>query len=132
MPFLLDSDTCIGLLRGEPQVVQRFQRLSPADCAVSAITAYELYTGVEKCADPVKERAKIDLLLANVHTISFDAAAAKAAAVIRADLERRGQPIGPYDTLIAAPALALNLTLATSNISEFTRVVGLSVDDWRV
>jgi len=130
MQYLLDSDTCIKILRGRANVVRRVAALSPNDCAVSVITAYELYTGVEKCADPAKERPKVEQLLANVHLLAFDERAARMAATVRGDLERQGCPIGPYDTLIAAHALCFQLALATSNMQEFSRISGLQLENW--
>jgi predicted nucleic acid-binding protein len=51
-------------MRHRASVLQRLASLAPADCAISSITTYELYTGIEKCADPAKESAKVNLLLA--------------------------------------------------------------------
>ena len=104
--------------------------VSAGDCAISTITSYELFTGVEKCSNPIKERAKVELLLSTVHEVPFEAGAAREAARIRALLESLGQPIGPYDLLLAGQALALSLTLVTANTKEFSRVPGLSLADW--
>src|SRR5438046_5793869 len=106
MRYLLDTNTCIAAMRNEARVVQRMAAVPPGDCAISTITGYELYTGVEKCANPAKERAKVDLLLKTVLQMPFESAAATEAARIRALLESQGQPIGPYDTLLAGQALA--------------------------
>ena len=64
-------------------------------------------------------------------TLPFDVADAQAAAAIRAALKTRGQPIGAYDVLIAGTGLARGLVLVTSNVSEFKRVGGLQIEDWR-
>jgi tRNA(fMet)-specific endonuclease VapC len=100
MRYLLDTNTCISLMRNEPAFVARMSAASPEDCAVSTVTTYELYTGVEKCSDPDRERAKVGTLLGTVHTLPFDTAAATEAAQIRAELESQGCPIGPYDVLL--------------------------------
>jgi len=131
MRYLLDTNTCISVMRNEPAVVARMSASSPGDCAISAITAYELYTGVEKCSDPGRENTKVGTLLKTVHTLPFDSAAAKQAARIRAALESRGCPIGPYDVLLAGHALAAGLVLVSANTAEFNRVAGLAVEDWR-
>ena len=65
-----------------------------------------------------------------VNIIPFDTAAARSAAGIRAKSEKRGVPIGPYDILIAASAMANNCTLVTHNQKEFERVEGLKIEDW--
>ena len=60
----------------------------------------------------------------------FDDAAAAVYGSVRATLEKKGKPIGPLDTLIAAHALTLDIVLVTNNVREFARVSGLSVEDW--
>ncbi len=88
--YLLDTNTCIAVLRNHPLVLQRMAAVAPGDCAISNITTYELLTGVEKCAHPAKERAKMDLFLKTVSALPFDASAAQEAARIRALLESKG------------------------------------------
>jgi len=79
MRYLLDTNTCITAMRNDPLVVQRMAALSPGECAISTITSYELFTGIEKCAHPARERSKVDLLLATVHQLMFDVPAAREA-----------------------------------------------------
>ena len=130
MRYLLDTNVCIGAMRNTPVIVARMSALSPGDCAISTITSYELYTGVEKCSDPGREGAKVATLLKTVHTLPFDSAAAKEAARMRAELESQGCPIGPYDVLLAGHALAAGLILVSANTAEFSRVAGLAVENW--
>lgn len=130
--YLLDTNTCIAAMRSHPKVVQRMAAVPPGDCAISAITGYELYTGVEKCADPAKERAKVELLMKTVQHLPFDFGAAEEAARIRALLESQGQPIGPYDVLLAGQALDSSLILVTDNTREFSRVPGLTLENWQM
>jgi tRNA(fMet)-specific endonuclease VapC len=132
MLYLLDTNTCIAAMRNHPLVVQRMAAQSPGDCAISTITGYELYTGVAKCANPAKERSKVELLLAVLGELPFDADAAREAARIRAALEVQGSMIGPYDVLLAGHAVSAGLTLVTDNTGEFTRVAGLAVENWKV
>ena len=119
-------------MRSHPTVIQRLAAVSPGDCAISTVTGYELYTGVEKCANRTKERAKVDLLLKTVHQMPFESGAAMEAARIRAVLESQGQPIGPYDTLLAGQALAYSLTVVTANTKDFNRVPGLVLENWQI
>jgi len=130
MRFLLDTNTCIAAMRQNPVVIKRFSALSPNDCAISTITSYELFTGVEKCADPEKERSKIQRLLTTVCPVVFDAAAAQESARIRALLESQGRMIGPYDILLAGHALATGLIMVTANTDEFSRVPALVLENW--
>jgi len=132
MLYLLDTNTCIAAMRNHPLVVQRMAAQTPRDCAISTITGYELYTGMAKCANPAKERSKVELLLAVLSELPFDADAAREAARIRAALEARGSMIGPYDVLLAGHAIAAGLTLVTDNTGEFTRVPGLAVENWTI
>ena len=130
MTHLLDTDTCIGVLRQRPGMVEKLSRLAPADVAVSMVTIYELFCGVEKAADPARERGKVERFISAIAELPLERAAAQTAAQVRAELERQGTVIGPYDLLIAGQALAGNLTLVTGNLAEFRRVPGLKIESW--
>lgn len=131
MKYLLDTNTCIALMRRNVDVRERMEQFVPGDCAVSAITALELYHGLERCSQPEREQAKIDELLAVVAVLAFGEEEAKRAAKARHALERTGKGIGPFDVLIAGHALAAGLVLVSNNVREFSRVEGLTVDDWQ-
>jgi tRNA(fMet)-specific endonuclease VapC len=128
--YLLDTDTCIGVLRQRPGMVQRLSQVAPTDCAVSMVTIYELFCGLAKAQDPAKERQKVERFVSVVIELPLDRPSAEAAARVRAELERQGNLIGPYDLLIAGQALAGGLTLVTNNIREFERVSGLNLQSW--
>ena len=130
MVFLLDTDVCIGAMRGAVNVVARLTAQPPGDCAVSTITAYELHLGIQKCARPAAEAAKLAKALERFRVLPFEETAAREAAEIRAVLERSGKSIGPYDLLIAGHARVLDLTLVTGNVTEFSRVLRLRIQDW--
>ena len=91
-------------MRGTASVVAAAAAHDPVDLVVSSVTTYELLTGVEKCANPTRERGKVERFLTTIRQVDFDHSAASAAANIRADLESRGEMIGPYDVLIAGVA----------------------------
>ena len=132
MIYLLDTDTCIELLRGNPNTVERIQAISPDDIAISTITRYELSYGLLRCAPSRQnsQRAKIDALLDQLHEIPFGRASAECAAHLRAVLEAKGTPIGPMDTLIAATAMETKRTLITGNTREFSRIDQLEIENW--
>ena len=130
MTHLLDTDTCIGVLRQRPGMVQRLSLMAPTDCAVSMVTVFELFCGLAKARDPVRERRKVEQFISVIIELPLDRAGAEAAANIRAELERQGTPIGPYDLLIAGQAAASGLTLVTNNVREFQRVSGLKLESW--
>ena len=131
MTYLLDTNVCIRYLNGRsPAVRKRLESLRPADIAVCSVVKAELLAGAQKSRYPERTLANVRKFLASFRSLPFDDASAEIYGVIRADLERRGTPIGPYDLQIASIALAHNLILVTHNVREFGRVVGLRIDDW--
>jgi tRNA(fMet)-specific endonuclease VapC len=127
---LLDTDTCVGVLRGHASVVGQIGRMRPGDCGVSVVSVYELFCGVEQARSPERERIKVQRFLAELAEVPLDRMACEKAATIRANLERQGLPIGPYDLLIAGQAVANGLTLVSGNAREFQRVAGLRLTNW--
>jgi tRNA(fMet)-specific endonuclease VapC len=129
---LLDTDTCIHLLRGRKSTVERASLHRPADLVISAITRYELLYGVERCPPgwQKKEGGKVHLLLEHMQILPFAAATATHASCLRAALEKAGLSIGPMDLLIAATALEYSLPVVTHNLREFQRVPGLQCLTW--
>ncbi len=131
MRFLLDTNICIYLLKGrEPESIEIARRFDANDCAISAMTAFELEYGCRKAQRNARYRAQLDAFLAALLTLPFEQSDVVAAAETRTALERAGRPIGPYDLLIAAHALSRDLTLVTNNEREFRRVKGLQVENW--
>lgn len=129
--FLLDTDTCIDVLRGARNVLRRLQAVSPDDCSVSSITAFELYTRTLLSAHPERERAKVERFLEQLTVVAFDRVAAQQAAAIRIELQRNGSTIGAYDLLIAAEAMRSGFVLVSSNQREFARIPNLRLESWR-
>ncbi len=132
MKVLLDTNTCIALMKGREKAALKMQQFRPAECTLSTVTSYELLTGVLKCQDPAREREKVLRLMAVVRVLAFDEAAAAKAAEVRAYLESIGKVCGPYDMLLAGHALSQGLSVATSNVGEFSRIPGLRFEDWLV
>lgn len=130
MRYLLDTDTCIEVLRGSHRVRERLQLESPDDCGISVVSIFELFAGVERCRRPAEERRKLEAFVAPLHVLPFDLDAALRASRIRWSLEQSGTPIGPYDLLLAAQALALDITVVTGNRREFSRVPDLRLENW--
>lgn len=133
MPYLLDTNVCIELLRGRnPGLKARFAARERADLVLCSVVWAELQTGARLAQDPQQELARLDTALGDWPRLPFDDAAAVAYGVIRASLQRAGKLIGGNDLLIAATAQAHGLILVTHNIDEFRRVPGLSLEDWQV
>jgi tRNA(fMet)-specific endonuclease VapC len=130
MTYLLDTDTCISILRQQSGIIQRLTQLAPTECAGSMITIYELFCGVAKAQNPAQERNKVERFASSIIELPLDRAAAEVAANIRAALEKKGPLIGPYDPLIAGQVLTSGLVLVTGNRQEFQRVNGLKLETW--
>jgi len=132
MKYLLDSNVCVDYLTGRfPHVVKRIQDLMPEDLCLSSIVVAELRYGADKSAKARRNHELLNVLTGEIPCRDFDGAAATRYGKLRASLERKGTPIGPNDMLIAAHALSLGLVLATDNVSEFKRVEGLKLENWR-
>ena len=97
---------------------------------MSSITLGELYYGAEKSARPPDNIAAIDEFCARIEVLDFPAKAAAHYGAMRAELARRGTPVGALDLLIGAHARAEGLTLVTNNLREFERMPGLNVENW--
>jgi tRNA(fMet)-specific endonuclease VapC len=132
--YLLDTNVCIALINETSSKVRaRFVQASrrKATLATSTIVVHELWYGVAKSELVARNaRALAAFLSRNVSVLDYSAQDAQAAGEIRVELERQGQRIGEYDTLIAGQTYSRNLILVTANTSEFARVRGLIVEDW--
>lgn len=128
--FVLDTNTLIYYFKDMGSVSDNLLQLSPRDIGVPSIVVYELEVGIAKSTSPEKRTQQLKTFLSAVTVLPFGEAEAKSAAFIRADLEKQGQPIGPYDILIAATALTNNATLVTRNTNEYSRVKNLQLVDW--
>ena len=128
--YMLDTNTLIYFFKGMGDVEKNLFLHSPKDIFISSIVLYELRVGIAKSNNPQKREKQLSVLLKQINVIDFSKEEAKASALLRANFETRGTPIGPIDTLIAGPAKANNLTLITHNTNEFKRVEGLKLDDW--
>lgn len=128
--FMLDTNLCIRLLRDRPQGLRpRFNAEADTLC-LSDVVLYELLYGAERSARPAQVRQEVEQFAARLQVLPFDDDAASHTAEIRADLERRGCVIGPYDLMIAGHARSRGLVVVTGNLGEFQRVDGLRSEDW--
>ena len=131
MKYMLDTNICIYAIKHKPDaVIQKFLLHDPEEMCISAITYAELIHGVEKSKAVERNRIAMSLFLSPITILDFDGKAAEEYGKIRAELERKGTPIGPMDTLIAGHARARGFILVTNNTREFNRVADLAVEDW--
>lgn len=128
--YVLDTNTLIYYFKGQGRVAQNLANLSSQEIAISTIVLFELQVGIAKSTSPAKRTQQLQQLLSRANLVSFDRDAALAAARIRAQLEQQGTPIGAIDVLIAGTAVAIQATLVTHNVKEFSRIAGLAIADW--
>ena len=135
MKYLLDSNACIAIINKNASTqfehsLNLAMRLGDS-LQVPSISVHELWFGVAKSQRfTANSHNLIQFLNASFEVLDFDGQDARVAGEVRAELARRGTPIGPYDVLIAGQALARGLTLVTANTREFSRVDGLKLVDW--
>lgn len=131
MKFLLDTNICIYIIKQKPpEVLPKFNAYQVGDIGISSITVAELEFGVQKSQFPEKNKQALAQFLLPLTTVDFDTSAANVYGEIRSTLEKQGTPIGSLDTLIAAHALSLQITLITNNVKEFSRVPDLKLENW--
>lgn len=129
--FMLDTDTCSYIMkRSHPLVLKRLQAVDVSEVCMSVITKAELLYGVEVSPRRAQDAGALAAFMAYVEALDFADDAALHYAAIRADLKKRGAPIGANDLFIAAHARALGLTLVTNNTAEFERVRALTIENW--
>jgi tRNA(fMet)-specific endonuclease VapC len=128
---MLDTNIVSALMRAPQNSIVRssFDAVEPKDVCLSIITTTELKFGFAKRPSP-RIAQQLEALFSVVRIVPFAEPADQVYAEIRTHLERAGTPIGPHDLLIAAHALALDLTLVTDNLREFSRVPDLRVENW--
>ena len=127
--YMLDADSVSYALRGQGQVAKRLLEHQPSDLCISAITLAELKYGAEAKRSQ-KIRRAISAFTKDVAVLPFDEASAERFGTVAAALAGRGEPIGVVDTLVAAQALSLGVTVVTNNTRHFSRVPGLAVENW--
>ncbi len=134
MDYLLDTNACIALIEGKPELVRNRLRRAVdggAQVFVSTVVSFELWYGVSKSRREEFNRRRLETFFAGpLVLLPFDENDARRAGLVRSALEIAGKPIGAYDLLIAGQALERRLTLVTANVSEFARVKGLVWQDW--
>ena len=131
--YLLDTDILSNLMRRAPAItlVARLARVSPEDQFTSSVTLWELLYGAHRSSRTAALMERIEeTLLPELPILPFDAAAARRYGELRAELERRGTPIGDADTRVASIALSRGLKVVTGNERHFQQVPGLEIENW--
>jgi tRNA(fMet)-specific endonuclease VapC len=128
--YLLDTNVLGFHVRGASPALEARLRATPeSDVALSVITEMEVRFGLERNPS-LRSRPLIEKLLRSLTIVPLDSEVARTYGRLRAELERKGRPIGPLDLMIASHALTLGLTLVTNDVREMRRVTGLRCEDW--
>ena len=129
--YLLDTNAWIVLLKDASTALNvRIANTPPHDIVLCSIVKFELWQGAKRYANREARFALLQSLFDQHRSVSFDDDAARIAARIRYELERRGEGIGPMDTLIASIAIANDMTLVSNNLREFKRIADLKAENW--
>ena len=126
---ILDSDTCIAILRGNAQVLAH-READPDEVATTWITAAELYFGAMKSIAPEKNRGLVDQFLTTLPVLAPDIAAAQVFGEAKALLQKVGTPVADADLIIAAIAIRHGAVVVTGNTRHFARIPGLRTLSW--
>lgn len=128
--YMLDTNIAIYIIKRRPRaLLGKFNQLSGALC-ISAVTYAELRHGVEKSQRRDANRRVLDDFVSRLEVIPYETSCAAVYGEIRADLERKGTPIGVNDLHIAGHAVSMGFILVTNNTREFERVEGLRIENW--
>src|SRR5215468_6768207 len=128
--YMLDTNICIYVIKNyPPKLRERFDRLAEQLC-MSSVTLAELYYGAGKSARRLENLQAIEQFSARLEVLAFSPKAAAHFGQMRAEVERLGKPVAPFDTLIGAHARAEGLTVVTNNAREYRRLPGVQVENW--
>lgn len=128
--FMLDTNIAIYVIKRRPDELLPVFNQHTGRMSISSITLAELLHGVEKSQQPERNLNQVEDFASRLEVLGYGSGAAAHYGDIRADLERRGMPIGVNDLHIAAHARSEGLTLVTNNQREFERIHGLRIDNW--
>ena len=126
---LLDSDTCIGLLKGDQAVVKAW-RACEDQCALSSMTIGELYYGAFKSTVREEELKRVDRFVDIFPEIRPSRRSMRRFGEIKASLEQKGTRLADADIIIASTAIEEGLSLVTGNVRHYNRIEGLAIENW--
>ena len=127
---MLDTNIVIYTIKNRPEPVRETFKRHQGQMCISSVTLGELIYGAERSAQAERNLGDIEGLAARLEVSAFGTEAATNFGQLRAELDSSGNPIGPYDMMIAGHARSLGLILVTNNAKEFDRVSGLRIENW--
>jgi len=128
--YMLDTNAASEAMRNNPAFDAKLRALQPGQWCISAVTCSEICYGAAKKPEAVRLHRLVDEFLRIVPILAWDVHAANHRGALRAHLKARGEPIGDFDEMIAAHALAAGAVIITDNTRHFTRVPGLALENW--
>ncbi len=130
LKYMLDTNIIIYTIKNRPAQVRKLFKQHKDQICISTVTLGELVFGAEHSGQVERNLADIEAMTARLEVLPFNDKAAYHFGQVRAELYRAGQPIGPYDMMIAGQARSVGLILVTNNVKEFIRVPGLVLENW--
>lgn len=128
--FLIDTDTVIYALKGDPQVLKHFEETAAEPKALSVVTYGELLYGALRSQRRQENMAKVRRLQEIFPVVEATRAIMETYAAIKADIESRGKPLDDFDLVIGATAISLGYRLVTNNERHFRRIKELKLENW--
>jgi tRNA(fMet)-specific endonuclease VapC len=128
--YLIDTDTLIYALKGDQQVLRRFQETAADPKALSVVTYGELLYGALRSRQQQENLSKVRRLREIFPIVETTCAVMETYAAIKADIEARGKPLDDFDLVIAATAISLGYRLVTNNVRHFRRITELKIENW--
>ncbi len=132
LKYMLDTNIVIYTIKNKPEHVREAFIRHDGQMCISSVTLMELIYGAEKSSRVAHNLRAVEGFAARLSLMDYDEIAAAHTGQLRAELAKKGRPIGPYDQMIAGHARALGLVLVTNNLKEFSRVSGLRLENWAV
>ena len=130
LKYMLGTAICIFAIKNQPLEVKRAFEHHYGQFCISSVTAMELVFGAEKSSNVERNLTVIEGFMARLDVLEYDKAAAIQTAQIKAELAKKGTPIGAYDVMLAGHARSQGLIMVTNNLREFARVSGLRSESW--
>lgn len=130
LKFMLDTNIAIYTIKSRPPEVREAFTVHDGQMCISSITLMELIYGAENSAAVDKNLRVVEGFAARLEVLPYDNDAAAHTGQLRAELKKAGQPIGPYDEMIAGHARSLGLVVVTNNTKQFERVPGIRLENW--
>jgi tRNA(fMet)-specific endonuclease VapC len=130
--YLLDTNICIYIINKHPaKAIEKISSLNPFEIKISSITVAEMEYGVSKSENREMNNIALKRFLSSFEIINFDTKDAEIYGIIRAELERNGNIVGPYDMQLAAQALRWGYIFVTNNTKEFQSINTLKLENWK-